>query len=139
VVLVTGEAGLGKSRLIHALQEELASEPLVALRYDCSPHQRDTALYPIARQLLRSAGIAPDDSAEDKLGKLEALLRQSNEDLAECMPLFAALLAIPDSDCYPSPKLMPERLRERTLAALLGRVTGSRHRGPPTATSRPLR
>jgi class 3 adenylate cyclase/tetratricopeptide (TPR) repeat protein len=122
VVLVTGEAGLGKSRLIHALQEELASEPLVALRYDCSPHQRDTALYPIARQLLRSAGIAPDDSAEDKLRKLEALLRQSNEDLAECMPLFAALLSIPDSDRYPSPKLMPERLRERTLAALLGRV-----------------
>jgi DNA-binding winged helix-turn-helix (wHTH) protein len=122
VVLVTGEAGIGKSRLIHALQEQLEAEPPLPLRYDCSPHHRDVAFYPIARELLRSAGVAPDDGAEEKVHKLEALLRQSSEDLAECMPLFAALLSIPAGDRYPAPKLTPHCLRERTLAVLLDRV-----------------
>ena len=122
VVLVKGEPGIGKSRLVKTLLEKFKSEPLAPLQYDCSPHQRDTALFPITRQILQSAGIAPDDCANDKLDKLEAMLAQSNEDIIECMPLFAALLSIDDLTRWPLPKLTPQRQRQRTLEALLGRV-----------------
>lgn len=122
VVLVTGEPGIGKSRLIKTLLETLKSEPLTLLLHDCSPHHRDTALFPITCQLLQSAGIAPYDGANEKLDKLEAILAQSNQDLSESMPLFAALLSVDDVTRWPLPKLTPQRQRERTLEALLDRV-----------------
>ena len=111
-MLLTGEAGIGKSRLTRALQERLAEEPHTPLIYHCSPYHQDSALHPIIGQLLRAADIERDDSAETKLDKLEALLAQSSENLAEDVPLFAALLSIPGGDRYPLPNLTPQRLKE---------------------------
>ncbi len=74
VVLISGEPGIGKSRLTAALSEHIGSEPHTRLRYFCSPHHQDSALYPFIAQLERAAGFARDDTVEAKLGKLRALL-----------------------------------------------------------------
>jgi hypothetical protein len=94
---------------------------LRAATYHCSPYHQDSALYPIIGQLLRAAGIERD-RAEERLTKVEALLAQSSENLAEDMPLFAALLSIPGGDRFPLPTLTPQRLKERTLRALLDQL-----------------
>ena len=78
VVLLSGEAGIGKSRLTAALLERLASEPHTRLRYFCSPQHTDSALYPIIGQMERAAGFAHDDTAQAKLDKLDAVLAQSS-------------------------------------------------------------
>ena len=74
VMLINGEPGIGKSRLIAALSERIANEPHTRLRYFCSPHHQDSALYPFIAQLERASGFARDDTVVEKLGKLRALL-----------------------------------------------------------------
>ena len=88
VVLLSGEAGIGKSRLTAALLERLAAEPHTRLRYFCSPQRTDSAFYPIIRQMERAAGFAQDDTAQAKLDKLDALLAQSHTPRrhAHCSP-----------------------------------------------------
>ena len=78
VVLLSGEAGIGKSRLTAALLERLASEPHTRLRYFCSPQHTDSALYPIIGQMERAAGFTHDDTPQAKLDKLDALLAQTS-------------------------------------------------------------
>ena len=122
VVLLTGEPGIGKSRIARALRDQLTSDSHTPLTYFCSPHHQSSALYPHITQLNRAAGIERDHGAEAKLDKLQSLLAQSTGNLAENMPLFAALLAIPAGDRYPSPEMTPQRRKERTLAALLDQL-----------------
>ena len=122
VVLVTGEPGIGKSRLTRALQERLRAEPLTPLLYYCSPYHQDSALHPIIAQLLRTADVERDDNAETKLGKLEALLAQSSANLAEDMALFTALLSIPGGERFSLPSLPPQQLKERTLGTLIAHL-----------------
>jgi class 3 adenylate cyclase len=117
VVLFSGEAGIGKSRLTAALLERLASEPHTRLRYFCSPQHTDSALYPIIGQMERAAGLAHDDKPQARLDKLDAVLAQtstSTEDAA----LFAEMLSLPNDGRYPALKLAPEQRRQRTLEAL---------------------
>ena len=78
VVLLSGEAGIGKSRLTAALMERLAGEPHTRLRYFCSPQHTDSAFYPIISQMERAAGFVHDDIAQAKLDKLDALLAQTS-------------------------------------------------------------
>jgi predicted ATPase len=95
VVLLSGEAGIGKSRLTAALLERLAAEPHTRVRYFCSPQHTDSALYPIISQMERAAGFAYDDTVQAKLYKLDTLLAQSftpPEDVA----LFAEMLSLPN-------------------------------------------
>ena len=124
VVLLSGEAGIGKSRLTAALLENVASEPHTRLRYFCSPHHRDSALYPAITQLERAAGFRRDDTAEQRLDKLKAVLSQGTNDLREVVPLIADLLSISTGDGYPPIDLKPQKRKERTLAALISQVEG---------------
>jgi class 3 adenylate cyclase len=124
VVLISGEPGIGKSRLAQTLVERLAGEPHTRLRLFCSPHHHDQALYPTITQLERAAGFRREDTAEQRLDKLEAVLARATNDLGEAAPLFAALLSVPTGERYPALDLTPQKQKERTLQALLAQVAG---------------
>jgi class 3 adenylate cyclase/predicted ATPase len=129
VVLVSGEPGLGKSRIAAALEERLHVEPHFRQRYFCSPYRQDSALYPFIEQIGRAAAIAPTDPPASKLEKLETLLARgslSDEDVA----FLADLVSLPGSERHPLPNLSPQRKKERTLEALMRRLEGLAHRQP---------
>jgi predicted ATPase/class 3 adenylate cyclase len=128
VVLLTGEPGIGKSRLSVAFQERLRDDPHVQLRYFCSPHHQDSALYPMVVQLERAAGFERDDTPEIKLQKLEALLTPTSSRTAD-VSLLAELLHIPTSDLYAPRELNPQQKKEETFQALIRQITAlARHR-----------
>jgi tRNA A37 threonylcarbamoyladenosine biosynthesis protein TsaE len=106
VVLLSGEAGIGKSRLTAALLEHLAKEPHTRLRYFCSPQHTDSALYPIISQMERVAGLVHDDAARVKLDKLDALLAQTSTSDQDAV-LFAEMLSLPNDGRYPALGLEP--------------------------------
>ena len=121
VVLLSGEPGIGKSRLTAALLERLGSEPHTRLRYFCSPQHTDSALYPIITQMERAAGFAHGDTAQAKLDKLDALLAQSiapREDAA----LLAEMLSLQNDGRYPTFELTPQQRRQKTLEALTSQL-----------------
>ena len=117
VVLLSGEPGIGKSRLTAALMERLATEPHTRLRYFCSPQHTDSALYPIISQMERAAEFAHDDTVQAKLDKLDALLAQSSTSHQDAA-LFAEMLSIPNDGRYPTLELTPQQRRQKTLEAL---------------------
>ena len=119
IVLISGEAGIGKSRIAAALQERLQVERPIRLRYFCSPNRRDSALFPIIAQLERAAGFARDDAASAKRDKLAALLSQSGKGIPELEAVFADLLAVPAGDRYPPLPDDPREKRERIFSALV--------------------
>jgi class 3 adenylate cyclase len=130
VVLISGDPGIGKSRLAQTLLERLAGEPHTRLRSFCSPHHRDHALYPTIMQLERAAGFRREDTADARLDKLEAVLAQATNDLGEAAPLLAALLSLPTGERYPPLNLAPQRQKEMTLRALVAQVEGLAARQP---------
>jgi class 3 adenylate cyclase/predicted ATPase len=130
VVLISGEPGIGKSRLAQTLIERIGPEPHTRLRLFCSPHHQDSALHPIIAQLERAAEFRRDDTAEQRLDKLEALLAQASNDLGEAAPLIAELLSIPGGERYPPLNLTPQKRKERMLQALLAQVEGLAARQP---------
>ena len=115
VVLVCGEPGIGKSRITQAIQDRLSTEPHTRLRYFCSPHHQDSALYPVISQLERAVGFRRDDSNEQRLSKLETTLAQATNDLGEAVPLLAELLSIPTGERYPRSISLPRSERKRPL------------------------
>jgi class 3 adenylate cyclase/predicted ATPase len=119
VVLIAGEAGIGKSRLTAALLAQLAVEPHARLRYFCSPQHTDSALYPIIGQMERAAGLAHDDTHLAKLNKLEAMLALTpSRDAA----LFAEMLSLKNDGRYPTLDLTPQQRRQETMKALTSHV-----------------
>jgi predicted ATPase/class 3 adenylate cyclase len=121
VVLLSGEAGIGKSRLTAAVMEHLATEPHTRLGYFCSPQHTDSALYPIIGQMERAAGLAHDDTSQGRLDKLDVLLAQTST-TAQDVALFAELLSLPNNGRYPVLALSPMQRRQRTLDALVARL-----------------
>jgi class 3 adenylate cyclase/predicted ATPase len=124
IMLISGEAGIGKSRLCAWLAEQVADEPHTRLRYQCSPYHRDSALYPFVQQFERAALIAPDDDPDRKLDKLEAVLQLAEARTREALPLIASLLSIPPGSRCPPLKLSPAQQRRQTLSALLDQMEG---------------
>jgi class 3 adenylate cyclase/predicted ATPase len=129
VVLVSGEPGIGKSRLTAALAERLHAEPYLRPRYFCSAYHQDSALYPFVDQLGRASGFARDDPPAAKLEKLEALLAPAAP-LDEDVAFLADLLSLPASERHPLPELSPQRKKERILEALIRRLEGLTRRQP---------
>ena len=121
VVLLSGEAGIGKSRLTAALLERLAAEPHTRLRYFCSPQRTDSAFYPIIGQVERAAAITHDDALPTKLDKLDAVLAQTSTSKQDAT-LFAEMLSLPNDGRYPALDLSPEQRRQKTLEALTAQV-----------------
>ena len=130
VVLVSGEPGIGKSRLVQTLLERLAAEPHSRLRYFCSPHHQNSALYPAIAQLERAAGFRREDSPEQKLAKVETVLALGTNDLGQAVPLLADLLGVPTVGRYPPLALTPQKQKEKTLQAMLTQVEGLAARQP---------
>jgi class 3 adenylate cyclase/tetratricopeptide (TPR) repeat protein len=130
IILISGEAGIGKSRLAAALAERVAREPHTEFRYQCSPYHSNSALRPVIDQLERAAGFRADDTTELRLDKLEALLALGTTRVQVVAPLFSALLSIPFGDRYPQLAFSPAQQRRRTLAALLDQFESHAHQKP---------
>jgi class 3 adenylate cyclase/predicted ATPase len=120
MVLISGEAGIGKSRLAAALLERLV-EPHARQRYFCSPQHTDSALYPFIGQVARAAGLAPDDSLPTKLDKLEILLAQTLTQ-PEQASLFTEMLSLQNDGRFPTLSLTPPQRRHKTLEALVNQI-----------------
>jgi class 3 adenylate cyclase/predicted ATPase len=130
IVLVSGEPGIGKSRIAEALAGRISVEPRARLRYFCSPHYQDTAFHPVIAQFERAAGLRRDDSAEQKLIKIETVLAKGTNDVTATAPLIAYLLSVPTDDRYPAIEITPQKRREKTIAALIAQVEGLSAREP---------
>jgi class 3 adenylate cyclase/predicted ATPase len=129
VVLISGEPGIGKSRLTVALMERLSDEPHTRLRYFCSPQHTDSALYPIIGQMERAAGLTHEDTAEAKIDKLDVLLAQTAT-VIEDVALFAEMLSLRSDGRYPTVELTPQQRREKTLRALVLQLEALSHQAP---------
>jgi class 3 adenylate cyclase/tetratricopeptide (TPR) repeat protein len=129
VVLVSAEPGVGKSRLAAALAERIAAEPHVRLRYFCSPHHQDSALYPVIAQMERAAGFQHGEEPADRLAKLQALLAVTAPPIVD-VALLAELHALPTVDFAPPLDLTPQRKKEKTFEALLRQIEGLARQQP---------
>ena len=118
VVLISGEPGIGKSRLVRAFRDRLVNDAV--LSFYCSSIYQGSSLFPVITQLERIAGFSRYDTLEERLAKFEALVDRSIGD--EAIALIAALLSVPTSDRYPPPDLSPQRRRAKTLEAVLAHL-----------------
>ncbi len=130
VVLISGEAGIGKSRLVATLVESLTLGSYCRVRYQCSPYHTNSALHPFIAQLERAAGITSQDTPGQTLDKLEAMLALGTRQVATATPLIAALLSIETGERYPPLGLSPAQQRRQTFAALLDQLEGLARQQP---------
>ena len=124
VVLVCGEAGIGKSRLCEAWLDRIADEPHATIRYQCSPHHTNSPFYPIIYRLEHAACLEQEDTSDVKLKKLRTMLARAGAATLADTGLFAALLSIPTAETVPAQTLTPLRQRELTIAALIRQAIG---------------
>jgi class 3 adenylate cyclase len=129
VVFIAGEPGIGKSRLVRALQDCLANH--TRLSWYCSPHHQDSALYPVIAQLEHEAGFRRSDTPEERLGKFDAVVHPSID--GEARALIASLLSIPIGDRYARLNISPQLAKERTLEALVGQLAALANEQPVLA------
>ncbi|MGQ0546918.1 MAG: AAA family ATPase [Betaproteobacteria bacterium] len=130
LLLLTGEAGIGKSRIVRALQDALAAEPHVRNHYQCSPYHADSALFPVVQQIVLAAGIGPGDSVDEKLDRLEALFGRSLRGGAGDLALLAALLDLDGAPRYGPLRLTPREQRAGTFRALIEPLLEAARRQP---------
>jgi predicted ATPase len=129
VVLLSGEAGIGKSRLTAALLERLPTEPHTRLRYFCSPQHTDSACYPIIGQMERAAGLAHDDTSQSRLDKLDAVLARTSTSKQDA-GLVADMLSLPNDGRYPTLELAPQQRRQKTMEALTAQMEALSKQNP---------
>jgi class 3 adenylate cyclase/predicted ATPase len=130
VALLSGEAGIGKSRLCRALLDATNDDLHHSIRYQCSPHHTQSPLHPIIAQLERAANFEREDDPDVKLGKLARLLNDGGRQGGANIPLFGALLSIPAEHRYPRPALNPAILRKQTIEALVHHILALAARKP---------
>ena len=129
LVLLSGEPGIGKSRLVMALREKLGADTHNLISLQCSSYHTKSALYPLMRYLERAAGITPDIEPSAKLDRLRALVDQSGQPI-ETVPLLAALLSIPTGDEFPALALTPVQQKRQTFNALLALLESQTTQAP---------
>jgi class 3 adenylate cyclase/predicted ATPase len=131
VVLISGEPGIGKSRLVLALRERLQDEPITLVGYACSPHHTNSALFPFVSQLERAARFAADDSPERRFTRLESLLCEKGDELpGDTVLLFADLLGLPSPTPGSMPDLAPQQRKMHLFRALMARLDRVAAGGP---------
>jgi class 3 adenylate cyclase len=130
VVVLSGEAGIGKSRLVQVLQESITAEPHVRVEWRCSPYAQQSPWHPVIAHLHRLLHWRLDDPPEDRLHALEETLTAYGFALPEVVPLFAALLSLPLPERYPPLTLTPQRQRQQTLEVLLAWLLAEALRQP---------
>jgi predicted ATPase len=130
IVLVSGEPGIGKSRLLAACEQRLEGDPHIRLHFFCSPHHQDSMFHPIIARIERAAGFARHDTPETRLDKLETLLSRSGESPPEERAVFADLMGLPTADRYPSFNLDAQRKRELTMAAFVRQLEMNARKQP---------
>jgi class 3 adenylate cyclase/pimeloyl-ACP methyl ester carboxylesterase len=130
VVLLSGEAGIGKSRIVLALRERLRSEPRFRIGYYCSPHHVNSALWPVIAQLQQAAGYLRDDTASLKLEKLKRLLGKAGEFGEDAVPLLADLMGLPLDGGYAAPGGTPQEKKARLFGILLAQMEGLSRQRP---------
>jgi TOMM system kinase/cyclase fusion protein len=133
VVLLRGEAGIGKSRLVEALRERVQCEGATRIAFRCSPYYQNSALYPVIDHLQRFLQWQRDDAPEARLDMLERVLQTYRLPLEEVVPLFAALLSVPLPERYPALPLTPQRQRQKTQEALVAWLLEEAERQPVLA------
>jgi class 3 adenylate cyclase len=125
VVLLSGEPGIGKSRLAQAFRERISEEPHTLIRYHCSPYHSNSALYPIIEQFRQAWELDIADDTDTKIAKIEAALEATFNDVSTVAPLFAALLSIDVQDRYPASRHTPEALKDATRRALASQLASA--------------
>ncbi|MEO5760346.1 MAG: AAA family ATPase [Mesorhizobium sp.] len=130
IVAVSGEPGIGKSRIAESLLARLEGEPHARFRYFCSPHHAHSALHPFIDQLERDANFEPGDSAGTRLDRLEVLLKPTTTNLPRDVAVIAELLGVPTDGRYPVLTASPRQKREMVLGALINRLYGAASREP---------
>lgn len=122
VVLLSGEAGIGKSRTVQDFRNHIGDKPALHHYYQCSPHHTNSAFHPVVQRLRREAGFSSADEVETKLDKLEAFLEKSGLDIDQVAPVFAALLSLPGVMRYGPQDLSPQQLRNRIIDILINQI-----------------
>ena len=134
VVVLTGEPGIGKSRLLRVVRDRLAGAPYTRLECRCSPYHQGSPLYPVVDLLLRQLDVRGDEPTDAVLARLDAALALLDLAIAETAPLLASFLSLPLPDRYPALAMTPERQKQRTLEALLAVVLAMAARRPVLLT-----
>jgi class 3 adenylate cyclase/ABC-type lipoprotein export system ATPase subunit len=129
-VFISGEAGIGKSRLLEGLRQEVEPSKHLSIRYQCVPHRTTSAFFPAIVQLQRAAALEPDDSADSKLDKIEKFLHALGNRNAEDLKIFAHLLSIPFEHRYGEQTLSPAQIKTRTLEILVAQLVALAEREP---------
>jgi class 3 adenylate cyclase/predicted ATPase len=130
VVLISGEAGIGKSSLTATMRTRVAQEGYTRITFRCSPYHTNSALYPVITHLEQMLGFARDESSGTKLDKLEQVLRTTSLTLDEALPLIAMLLSVPLEGRYSTPTLSPQQQRQQTLDTLVAWLTEESEKQP---------
>jgi class 3 adenylate cyclase len=130
VALISGEPGIGKSRLVLALRERLQGESKTSLSYACSPHHVNSALFPFVTQLERAAGFAPDDAGDTRLDKLQLLILETADQPDKAVALFADLLGIATDSRHELAAMSPLQKKGLLFRAFLAQLESLAMRGP---------
>jgi class 3 adenylate cyclase/predicted ATPase len=129
IVLISAEPGIGKSRLAETFRQSLEGGPQTRLRYFCSPHHQDSALFPFIAQLERTASFERDDTPAVRLDKLEGLVAAKTPEDGD-VQFLAELVSVPFDGRYPALELTPQRKKEKTFQAHLRQLKSLAHRQP---------